>query len=66
MVDGVQLSSFAQEAAATLKLLRSAHSNTLPAKKAATVVGQLIGRVGVGFAAAAAGSVFADIGIFSP
>jgi hypothetical protein len=63
MVDGVQLSSFAQAAAATLKLLRSAHSNTLPAKKAATVVGQLIGRLGVGFATAATGSVFPGIGI---
>jgi hypothetical protein len=63
MVEGVQLSSFAQAAAATLKLLRSAHSSTLPAKNAATVVGQLIGRVGDDFAGAAAGSLFAGIGI---
>jgi hypothetical protein len=43
MVDGVQPKSFAQAAAATLKLVRSAHSKTLPAKKTMTVSGQLIG-----------------------
>ena len=54
MVDGVQFSSFAQAAAATLKLLRSARSRTLPAKNTITVTGQLIGRTSArGFALAA-------------
>jgi hypothetical protein len=44
MVEGVQLYCFAQAAAATLKLLRSAHSKTLPRKKTITQTGQLIGR----------------------
>src|SRR5215467_3615627 len=44
MVDGVQSRSLAQAAAATLKLLRSAHKRTLPAKNTTTVTGQLIGR----------------------
>src|SRR5580693_7601581 len=44
MVAGVQPNSLAQAAAATLKLVRSAHSSTLPAKKTTTVTVQLIGR----------------------
>jgi hypothetical protein len=44
MVDGVQPNSLAQAAAATLKLVRSAHNRTLPTKKTMTVTGQLIGR----------------------
>src|SRR5580704_16761513 len=46
MVEGVQPNSFAQAAAATLKLVRSAHNSTLPAKKTVAVSAQLIGRVG--------------------
>src|SRR5580704_13080170 len=46
MVDGVQPKSFAQAAAATLKLVRSAQSRTLPAKNTVTVIGQLIGAAG--------------------
>src|ERR1700728_3929308 len=44
MVDGVQPYSLAQAAAATLKLVRSAHNSTLPAKKTVAVTPQLIGR----------------------
>jgi hypothetical protein len=43
MVDGIQPYSFAQAAAATLKLVRSAHNSTLPAKKTVAVTAQLIG-----------------------
>ena len=46
MVAGVRLNSLAQAAAATLKLLRSAHRSRLPAKKTTTQTGQLIGRRG--------------------
>src|SRR6516225_4200929 len=54
MVEGVQFRSFAQAAAATLKLLRSAQSRTLPAKNTITVTGQLIWRTSArGFALAA-------------
>ena len=44
MVDGVQPYSLAQAAAATLKLVRSAHNSTLPAQKTVAVTPQLIGR----------------------
>jgi hypothetical protein len=57
MVDGVQSRSFAQAAAATLKLLRSAHRRTLPAKNTATVTGQLIGRAAARSVAVDAASV---------
>src|ERR1700746_2242270 len=65
MVEGVQFRSFAQAAAATLKLLRSAHSRTLPAKNTITVTGQLIGRVWARGIPVAAGSGFKGIA-FSP
>src|SRR5579862_7928715 len=44
MVAGVQPYCFAQAAAATLKLLRSAHSNTLPQKNTMTQTVQGMGR----------------------
>src|SRR5215475_8013691 len=44
IVAGFQPYSLAQAAAATLKLVRSAHSSTLPAKKTVAVTVQLIGR----------------------
>src|SRR6516165_5485009 len=65
MVEGVQFSSFAQAAAATLKLLRSAQSRTLPAKNTITVTGQLIGRTSARGIALAAVSGPAGIA-FSP
>ena len=43
MVDGIQPYSLAQAAAATLKLVRSAHNSTLPQKKTVAVTPQLIG-----------------------
>src|SRR5215472_9528262 len=46
IVDGVQPNSLAQAAAATLKLVRSAHSSTLPRKKTVAVTVQLIGCCG--------------------
>src|ERR1700758_5204739 len=44
MVAGVQPYCFAHAAAATLKLLRSAHSNTLPQKNTMTQTAQGMGR----------------------
>src|ERR1700751_6074152 len=65
MVDGVQFKSLAQAAAATLKLLRSAHSRTLPAKNTITVTGQLIGRTWPRGTPVAAVSVLGGIVFFS-
>src|SRR6516164_11236277 len=61
MVDGVQSRSLAQAAAATLKLLRSAHKRTLPAKNTTTVTGQLIGRTSARSGLAEAISVLAGM-----
>src|ERR1700751_5197926 len=65
MVEGVQFKSLAQAAAATLKLLRSAQSRTLPAKNTVTVTGQLIGRAWARGIPVAAEFVLAGIA-FSP